>query len=208
MKLKFNPKAPKQGPGVYCLEDLRERCKINDEGCWVWAGCASQSRQDAIPCPTVGVPRGVMGNVKAMNMPAARCAWLMSGRRLTHGQIIWRRLGCDDRCINPEHRTAGTRADWGAWLRETGQFRGAPRRAAATSKGYIAQAIAPQTVQEIEGRIKAGEMLKDLAAEYGVSPQVMTRIKAGRHVHQRNRTVRAASIFSIGALSISVGGAA
>jgi hypothetical protein len=195
--LRYNPDAPRIGPGVYCLDDIKQRCTIGDAGCWVWAMCCSTGAGPSKPVPNVGIPAGVFGRNKPHTIAASRAAWLMSGRRLLPGQILWRRIGCDDDCISPKHRTAGTRAEWGAWVRANGSLRGDPRRAITALPGQLSNAVPAAVVHEIAAKLQAGAMGKDLAVEYGIGEPVVSKIRSGRHIHQRQQ-VRAASVFALG----------
>ena len=193
----YNPGAPRIGPGVYSLADIKARCSINESECWVWGSAMSTCGQKTGSVPSVGIPPLVLGQPRGHTMAASKAAWLMSGRSLRTGQILWRRVGCDEACINPQHRTAGTRAEWGAWVRANGSMRGDPERARSALAGQIANALPPKTVREIAARLAAGAKGVDLVVEFGVSPQVISKIRAGRHIHQRG-AVRGASVFSLG----------
>ena len=45
--------------------------------------------------------------------------------------------------------------------------------------------------------LAAGAMNEDITREFGVNSKVIWKIRAGRHIHQRE-TVRGASVFSLG----------
>ena len=193
----YNPDAPRIGPGVYSLADIKARCSINESECWVWGSAMSTCGQKTGRVPSVGIPPLVLGQPRGHTMAASNAAWLMSGRRLRPGQILWRRIGCDEACVNPEHRTAGTRVEWGAWVRANGSWRGDPERAKAARAGQLANALPVETVRGIEAMLAAGATNDDITREFGVNSKVIWKIRAGRHIHQRE-TVRGASVFSLG----------
>ena len=40
----YNHDAPRTGPGVYTMDDVKDRCKVDDlTGCWIW-GMSSAER--------------------------------------------------------------------------------------------------------------------------------------------------------------------
>ena len=58
----YNPNAPRIGPGVYCLEDIRQRCRVDDlGGCWLWSMAVSDGgRPSSSKTPRVSLPKGVL----------------------------------------------------------------------------------------------------------------------------------------------------
>ena len=83
----YNPDAPRIGPGVYSLADIKARCSINESECWVWGSAMSTCGQKTGRVPSVGIPPLVLGKPRCHTMTASNAAWLMSGRRLRPGQI-------------------------------------------------------------------------------------------------------------------------
>jgi hypothetical protein len=195
--LRYNPDAPRTGPGVYDLNDILARCSVDDGGCWVWQSAMSTCGQKTGLVPSVGIPCGVFGRKTTHTMAASKAAWLMSGRSLRTGQILWRRVGCDAACVNPAHRTAGTRKEWGAWTRSNGSLRGDPERARSALAGQLANALAADIVHQIAALLADGKKGVEVAQQFRVSPQVVCKIRAGQHIHQR-KAVRGASVFSLG----------
>lgn len=195
--IKYNPKARRIGPGMYCLEDIRQRCRIDDvSGCWLWGMAVSPPVQGrASMTPRASFPAGVLAETR-VTTPVPRVAWLMSGRKLQPGQVVWRTCG-NDLCCNPSHLAAGTKAEEGKWLAEAGVLKGSPRRAAACSANCVSQAVTADAVRAIEARIGSGELQHVLMAEYGISRSTVHKIAHGRHLHQRTRLVRGASVFSL-----------
>lgn len=199
VQARYNPDAPRLGSGVYTLDDIRERCRVDDvSGCWHWAmaisdgGYAGGSRT-----PRVSMPPGVISpGYRTISVP--RVVWLMGGRPLRPGWVVWRTCDHDD-CCAPPHLRAGTKAAEGAWRSANGYLRGNPQRAAINTRNVArSQAIPAAVVREIEQRLAAGQRQADVEAALGVHVATISKIANGRHLHQR-ATVRAASVFSLGA---------
>ncbi len=194
----YNPDAPRTGPGVYCLDDIKARCRIDPvTGCWHWAwGCTTSGVGAGIRMPAINVPPGVMGP-KRMTITGARAAWLMSGRKLSAGMVVWRTCRHDD-CVCPAHLRAGTKAEEGAWLAAQGVLRDDPVRRAMNIKACAAQAVPVETVSRIEALLAAGKSQWAIRKETGVNPSTISKIASGRHIHQRPVGARGSSVFHLG----------
>jgi len=196
----YNPNAPRIGPGVYCLEDIRQRCRIDPiTDCWVWSMAVSDGgRPYSSTTPRVSLPKGVL-SVEHRTVSVSRVSWLMSGRKLAPGHVVWRTCGCE-LCVNPAHLRAGTKADEGAWMRKSGRWQGDPRRTAVNTRNAAdAQAVRPETVRAIKAHLDAGRLQRDVAADFGLHKATISKIARGLHVHQRGggRQVRGASVFAM-----------
>lgn len=196
----FNPRAKRIGPGVYCLDNIRERCRIDPiTDCWVWSMAVSDGgRPRSALTPRVSVPKGVL-SIEHRTVSVPRVAWLMSGRPLAPGHVVWRTCGCE-LCVNPAHLQAGTKAEEGAWMRESGRRRGDPRRAAVNTRNAAdAQAVRPEAVRAIKAQVDAGRLQRDVAADFELHVATISKIARGLHVHQRGggRQVRGASVFAM-----------
>lgn len=195
----FNPRAPRTGRGVYALADIRDRCRVDEiTGCWHWA-LASRvgGRQSGSLTPSVCVPAGVIGDKRRV-LSVGRLVWLMGGKPLTAGQVVWRTCGHED-CCAPTHLMAGTKAEEGAWWRASGRRRGNPLRAAVNARNVASQAVPAETVQIVVEQLQAGVYQRDISAATGVHKATISKIANGRHYHQRPRGVRGASVFNLGA---------
>ncbi len=196
--LRMNDTRRKRSDGVRSLEDIRSRCVIDDEtGCWLWRGAMSKRRNGrGQPTGRVWLP-GVDGGVIET---AARAAWLLSGRRIASGNVVWRSLCTDSTCINPEHGKSGTRPAMHAAFVADGRLRGDPRRAAANTKNFARQFLPVETVRKAEAMFAAGVMQKTVRAELGISAGVAARIRKGLHPNcaSAQRVVPAASVFAWG----------
>lgn len=194
--LRMNDTRRKRQDGVRTLEDIRSRCVIDDEtGCWLWRGAMSMKRHGQGQ-PRVWLP-GVDGGVIET---AARAAWLLSGRRIANGHVVWRSLCTDSKCINPEHGKSGTRTQMHAAFVADGRMRGDPIRAAINAKNRESQLVPVETVRQAEAMFAAGVMQKTVRAELGICAGVAARIRKGLHPNcaSAQRVVPAASVFAWG----------
>ena len=100
--------------GMNSLDRIKGRCRVDDiTGCWNWTGATSSGR------PTASVP---------VAWSAAHSA-VVSVLRLSYGfhkpkekldkRMVWRKCA-NNACVNPEHLMAGTRKQWGQWVKDQG----------------------------------------------------------------------------------------
>jgi len=188
----YNPDALRTGPGVYTLDDVKDRCKVDDlTGCWIW-GMSSAGGEN----PRVHVPKNVIiGFERGGALSAARVTWLMSNKRgIPIDFVVWRK--CDTPgCINPAHRIAGSRAQMCMWYGEQGAWRGDPLRSVINRKNTLSQALTQEAVRCAEGLIAEGRSSAEIAAEMRVHVSTISRIRSGQHMHQR--AIIGSSVFSM-----------
>lgn len=184
-KFAFNPNAQRIGPGIYCLEDLRQRCVIDkDSGCWRWGLSMNRAGNGAI-VPRVSIPAGVLCAHRVPSMAGGKAAWLLSGRRLPDKRVVWRTCGCRE-CINPAHLMSGTKAREGAWIAQTGALKGnAARRIARIRNVARTQALPPGLVNAIAKEMAGGMLQRDVCDRHGISLSTASKINQGKHLHQR-----------------------
>lgn len=197
--LTYNPSAPRMGSGIYCLNDLRDRCRIDSEtGCWHWGASMAMSNNGRGQVPRVAIPSGVFGPGRLKTVSGCRAAWLMSGKILQSGWVVWRTCMHND-CINPAHLKAGTKAEEGAWMAEHAGRKGDPKRAAANRINVGVQAIPAVTVRQIEALLSDGVLHADIQTRTGVHKATISKIANRKHYHQRTAgLVRGASVFAMG----------
>ncbi len=196
----FPPPAPNpERRGVRNLEDLRQRCVIEEEtGCWVWKAAMSRSlKRKVAPSPRVWIPDPkTLGD--GVLMTAGRAAWLLSGRKLAAGQVVWRSVCNRSECINPAHGRAVTRAEMHSGIAAAGFNRGQPERSAINLRSCMRMATPVDKVREIEAAFKAGSNCKQVRARFGIAQETAAAVRDGRHVHssQRRALVPMASVFA------------
>lgn len=188
----------KRQDGVRTLEDIRIRCVIDGEtGCWIWRGAFSVKR-----CGHA-TPRVWMSNEKRSEV-AGRAAWLLSGRKIKPGQVVWRSVCTNTRCINPEHGKAGARTQMMVEFVADGRLRGNPKRALVNAKNCARQLLSVETVRRAEAMFAAGAMQKDVRRELGISQAPAARIRNGLHPNSAasQGVVRGASVFALGSMMV------
>lgn len=193
----YRPDAERVGFGIYSLADISARCRIDDDtGCWHWRlamrsnGASNGSRSLT---PSVSVPAGVLGD-KRRTLSVARVVWLMQGKTMRNGWVVWRTCLSDD-CCAPEHLKAGTKADEGAWMRASGHRRGSAHRLAVNARNVAGQAASADKVQAVAEQINAGRLYRDIAADVGLHKSTISKIANGKHYRQRPRGARGSSVF-------------
>lgn len=196
----MKPATPNRG-GVRVLEDLRQRCWVDDvTGCWLWRQAVATSRGCTVPMVhlSAGVIPGVDRNA---TVPAPRAAWLLSGRKLEPGHVVWRHVCEAGLCINPAHCRAGTRPEALAAVAATGRNRGKPERAVRNTLSRMHMVKPAEVVHQAEAMFAAGRLQKDVRAELGLSQKTAAAIRQGLHPHSaaRRNVLRGASVFTLGA---------
>lgn len=190
----------KRKDGVRTLADLRSRCVISDEtDCWIWRGATSR-RRNAKGNPS-GQPAGrvwLPDTGKAET--TVRASWLLSGRSLGPGEVVWHHRCTEPLCINPDHCRAGTKQRMYAAMIADGRLRGNPRRAAVNARNRSVQLLPVETVRKAEAMFAAGAMQKTVRAELCICPGVAARIRKGLHPHcsSAQRVIYGASVFALG----------
>ena len=167
------------------LQYILDRCRVDDlTQCWEWTFAM-----------TGDVP--VCGQNIAGCSSAVKTAWLLSGRKIADGHVVWRALCHNRRCVNPAHMMTGSRPEMRRWCGQSGREKGDPVRAAKNIAALAARATPVEAVREAERMFARGEMSKTVVQSLGICKATATRIKAGRHIHSRGSGVKGSSIFSM-----------
>jgi len=214
---KVNRHAPRIGEGIFRLNDIKARCYADpDSGCWVW-------RTDSEKIPRAFVGPGVVGE-KAAYVAVRRVGWLLSGRRIKDGHVVWRCCEGDVRCVNPAHAQSGSHAKFAAFLREKGlmkctvgqmragllraqqtvisrekfeQISAEVRRARDVSEGLPKEASPRQRQVALS---KAGLTYGAIAQRHSVSTNVVGKVTRGEHHYCRPAmAMPASSAFAMAA---------
>lgn len=178
--------------GVRTLEELRDRCKIDEEtGCWIYPS-SLDSRTNT---PRVYIAPGLIDE-KVHTLTARRAGWLLAGRPLDAKLYVYcAKLFCQAACCNPDHSAVGTRKQMGQRQSKQGRFSGDPTRSIINRGNYMKQAVPPETVQRAKELVEQGAQYKVAAAQLGLHPQTVAKIAKGQHAQQR--AVRGSSIFNL-----------
>lgn len=194
----------KRSDGVRTLEDIRIRCVIDDlTGCWHWAGAMSVSKTRRIkPVSRVWLPEG-LGNGRPAIVTASKAAWVLSGRPLPDGWVVWRSKCSSFDCVNPLHARAGRRVEMGADLAASGRMKGSPDRVAANARNRMRMVTPLEKVRQAEVMFKEGALQKEVRAALGLSAETARSIRLGMHPHSSvsQRLIRGASVFTLGAMA-------
>lgn len=155
------------------LEDIKERCYINDEGCWVWKGAISEGKWPRIWAPDHTKPGSPM-----KTQTGRRAVWhIKSGVAIPTGYRVYGDCECDQ-CLNPAHMKCGPTSEYGEHIKETGKFRGSVKRITANrATGQKRSKISPGQIAVILGSYETG---KDISARMNVSRQLISRYRTGK----------------------------
>lgn len=177
------PRGTRMG-GIYTLEDLRIRCKVDeDTNCWHWVGACNQGRYPRFQL------RHEDGSFKTHN--AVRGALILAGREPKEGQVGFRRCRSHD-CCNPAHMSVGPKAKQGALIRADGRQRGSPLRSAMNRR--VSRAHLSKLTDELAKWIRESEQPGvELAHALGVSSKCISSVRLGKRWTQ---SVRGSSVFS------------
>lgn len=185
----------KRDDAIKTLADMKARCFVDEHGCWIWR-FAIHKRKKGSPVPVAyGVPPFVE---HPGPVPAARLAWILSGKPLGDGQVVWRSKCANASCINPDHRTASTKQQMHKALAASGRLKGNPERAAINARNRLGMVKSVAVVRQAEAMFKAGMLQKDVRAALGLASKTAKCIREGRHPHSAGRAhvAKQASVFA------------
>jgi hypothetical protein len=152
------------------LECVRERCEVDVDGCWIWRG---HRRYD-------GRPALKLGGLSPMS--PSRLAYIVAGENRLGSKVLGL-PNCDELCCNPAHQQIMTKARSMAIASAAGKLKATPTRRARMALASRARSgkLTAEQAREIRERRAAGEVLKAIAADYGVSKQLVHDIARGRY---------------------------
>ena len=183
---------------VTCLDDIRYRCRIDeDTGCWSWAWAKSKS---TTPTPVTHIAAGVLGFDRYVLIPAYRAAWLFVGNKIPEGHVVYRRC-CNTECCNPEHLKTGTKKQMHAHYSKSGKNKGKPHRRIVNAISSRKMMTPPERVKQVEDMLAVGYLQKQIMAALHMDGETVRRIRDGRHPNCSRPVSRAlpgASVFSWG----------
>lgn len=129
---------------------MEAQYELNDNGCWVWKHHKHQRGYGST-------------GYKGKYVKVHRLYWVLSGRTLPEGLHILHGHGCSTSCFNPDHLTVG-----GPQQNALDRHRDGTMRQAKLTR---------EQVLDIRSRVGATPM--ELAEEFGMSRQQITRIISG-----------------------------
>ena len=167
--------------GIRTVEDVRQRCFIDADGCWIWRGCKS----DGTPTAKIAgkywkVRRWVCIQDRAKAgkpMPAGR--WSAA-------------CGCAKRqCVSPRCAMPLEPKAFAAWLRDVGYLNTPAHKAAcAEAMRKAAPKLDARKAVECATRILAGEPSASVAASLGICESYAYRVASGRSWAPYTRSLR------------------
>lgn len=173
--------------GIRTVEDLRQRCRIDEEtGCWVWSMAARKYEGKREPETAVWLaePRKAVNGKKA--------AALLSGRTFRKGQLAYGTC-CNWQCVNPDHVKVGTPKQRGAFVASRGHLKGCPTRAVKNKQaGRVRSRVTMELAEWIRESPQTG---RDVACTMGLAESVISRIRRGQS-WTASPKLAAASVFS------------
>jgi DNA-binding CsgD family transcriptional regulator len=188
--------------GVTSLAGIKDRCRIDTiTGCWNWAWC--KSRGQTFETPAVHLGAGVAGMTKHTTLSTYRAAWLLAGKSIEPGNVVYRTC-CNPDCCNPAHLAQGTRAEMHGHYAATGRYKGQPHRRVANAKNRAKLTTPRERVQQVEAMLAAGKMVKEIKEELQIASKTIQAIRERRHPNcsqpARQQIIRGASVFEMGAV--------
>lgn len=155
------------------LDDIKARCHINDDGCWVWKGAISDGKWPRVWAPDHSKPGSPM-----RSQPGRRAVWnVKTGRPIPNGWRVYGTCECD-RCLNPAHLKCGPTEELGQHIQKTGKFKGQAKRIAANrATGKARAKTTPEMLAEIVSSTEPGT---ELSRRLNISRQIISRARNGK----------------------------
>ncbi len=133
-----------------------------ESGCWMWTGC------------TFSNGYGRVRLKRNRTVVAHRLSWELTNGPIPEGMFACHK--CDVRaCVNPNHIFLGTDADN---VRDCIEK---CRRADLSGSKHPMAKLSEADIQIIRERRKAGEQLKQIAPDFGVTKQMICCITTGKN---------------------------
>lgn len=156
--------------GIRSLDDVRARCSVDDaSGCWTWPGSVAHGKKHLTPVAWYPAERRLV--------TVARIVWQLSGDDPTT-PFVWRTC-TNDRCCSRVHLAGGTRAEWGAFVRETRRWQGNPEVSARNRQSRIDHGMAKLTPAMAALIHHSPLRNRDLAPLLGVSQKSISSVRRG-----------------------------
>jgi hypothetical protein len=174
---------------IKTLEDIRQRCHVNDDGEWIWKYCTNRNKTPYAKTPHHG---------NGVTITVLRLAWCLHNG-IAYDQCpherVWNKSG-NSLDVNPRNAVVGTIAEHNA---TKGPRQKGMRARIITMKGVATRGrkFTPDQIQHIRTCCKTERALQEEFAAIGitVSRAMIGRIRRGEDY---NELARGASIFSMG----------
>jgi hypothetical protein len=187
--------------GITTLEDLKGYFFIDEDGCWIWKGGYSQAGY----VPVAHVSKSLLPELgkSQRTFSAYRAAWLLTGKKIPAGHVVYRSVCLNHKCVNPDHCKTGTKAQMHARYSASGKNKGDPHRVIVNMKNRKTQFTSAARVAEIQTSIDAGMKVRDMTALHKTDAGTIRKICAGLHPTQLGSTLAHpnSSIFTIGRMA-------
>lgn len=177
-----------QRGGIRTIEDLRLRCRIDNEtGCWRWAGAKQEYGGSRAAEPRVWLAdHDCCVNGK-------RAAAILSGRTPKRGQLVYAKC-LNSMCVRPDHQIVGTAKERGAWLAAQGVLKGNPSRVAQNTR--MSRGRSSINMELARWARESEQTGVEVAHALDIGIAAVSRIR--RHETWREQ-MQAASVFSFAA---------
>ncbi|HEY3498039.1 MAG TPA: HNH endonuclease signature motif containing protein [Polyangiaceae bacterium] len=137
-------------------------------GCWLWRA----ARNDF----GYGVLRITVAPKRSRNERAHRLSWLLANGTIPDGLVVCH--SCDNpACVRPDHLFLGTKGDNTADMMRKRRHRLRVLRGEAHGGSRLTERL----VAEIRARRESGRLLRELAADYGMSTSQIWNVVSGTH---------------------------
>lgn len=175
------------------LQQLRGWTTPDEVGCWIWKGGYTQGGYLPVSHMEKGSPFG------KKTMSAYRAAWLLSGRTIPEGHVVYRHVCLNAQCVNPAHCATGTKGDMHKRYSESGKNRGQPHRILANAKNRATQTSSPERIAAIQALLDEGLTIKAIMIALKTDGGTVRKIRDGVHPGQQTvqRVLPQASIFAL-----------
>ena len=126
--------------GIKTLEDIKQRCYIDERGCWIWKGAMANG---AVPCARID------GKLAVTVLRYAYCLKNGIDYDSLSGRRVWSKMR-ETADVNPAHAMVGTIGEHNKWRAEGGRLKGQNRRIIAIrGRDKIGRRYTQQQIAEI-----------------------------------------------------------
>lgn len=164
---------------ITSITGLRQRCTIaepgNPDSCWIWKLAHRPNGGAAINLYDPDVGHEVVAS-------APRAVAILRGMPRPKPGKSWTTCGHQD-CCQPNHARTGTYAEWGEWLRKSGQLKGSIKRKVATTAHWRSRSAIDMDIarQMRASPLNATEEARVWSEKLGlfVSHDLVTKVRSG-----------------------------